>query len=96
MVVIARMVHFRESLLEFYQGALTLGRKNRSSSLSDNISDIKSSGKMQLNNGSALSPVFDADADPTRYLPICCCVKGSMDRNRLVYKNLGPNRTDLY
>ena len=58
--------------------------KNRSSSLSDNISDIKSSGKMQLNNGSALSPVFDADADPTRYLPICCCVKGSMDRNRSV------------
>ena len=57
--------------------------KNRSSSLSDNISDIKSSGKMQLNNGSALSPVFDADADPTRYLPICCCIKGSTDRNRL-------------
>ena len=63
--------------------------KNRSSSLSDNISDIKSSGKMQLNNGSALSPVFDADADPTRYLPICCCVKGSRDRNG----NLGPIRT---
>ena len=56
--------------------------KNRSSSLSDNISDIKSSGKMQLNNGSALSPVFDADADPTRYLPICCFCQGF--KNRLV------------